>query len=572
MKLVDYIVDFCVERGISEFFGYQGTYISHFVDAIARNPLCSNHSCYNEQGAAFAACGLAQSRRKCAVAYATSGPGAINILSGVANAYFDSIPTVFITGQINTNEYCDNKSVRQHSFQDVDIVSIVASITKYAVQISDKDSIRFELEKAYHLATTGRPGSVLIDIPMDIQRADINPESLEAYYPEQADFASGQDAIRDLCSCLGESKRPVLLVGNGVSKPDFKLIHAFAERLKIPIVTSVLAKDRLASGDSLGFGFLGAAYGFREANLIAAAKADSIIALGIALSSRQIGVKTKEFAPNAKLFRVDIESHDRQRAIKDNAIYHRMYIADFAPLLADVKGFDFTSWFEACVEIRDYYHEFEATQPGREPNRLIELISELIPDDTDITCDIGQHMMWLASSFRCKSEQRLLFSGGHGAMGYALPAAIGAYYNKKKPVYCFVGDGGFQMNIQELEWVAREQIPIKAIVLNNHALGMIRYTQKELFNSEFEGTSVNHNYSACDFVKVAQAYGIRAERVGMDADLGLIEQYFTAPGPLVLEVDLTQDTVAYPKTHFGEPIYNQHPYIPADDLQRLLEL
>jgi acetolactate synthase-1/2/3 large subunit len=559
-----------------DFFGYQGTNICFLVDSISRNPESRNHSCYNEQGASFAACGLAQASACCAVVYATSGPGAANILSGVASAYFDSLPMLCLTGQINTYEYDENKSVRQHSFQEIDIASMARPITKHAVMITDAARVRYELEKAYYLAISGRPGPVLVDLPMNIQRAEIDPEMLEGYCASPEMLPEIEDFCQTIRNNLAHSQRPVILVGNGVDIQAFAGIRNFAERMRIPLITSVFGRHLMDYDDPLNFGYLGGAYGFREANLIAARKADLLVAVGISLCSRQIGTQTAKFASGARLIRVDVEPSANQRRIKPDEIAIQLEASTAGRALGAVQGFDFSTWLTTCEIIRSYCRRFDAASIGREPNHIIERLSKAVAPEAIIACDVGQHMMWVAQSFRVVAGQRFLYSGGHGAMGYALPAAIGACYCSHRPVYCFAGDGGFQMNIQELEWVARESLPIKMIVLNNRSLGMVRFQQDGLFAGDYEGTAIGHHYSVCDFVKIAQAYGLRALRIdaavlGTESDTNLLVM-LQDDAPLLVEISLSDKTAAYPKTSFGEPIYNQQPYMPADDLDYLLGL
>ena len=271
MKLSDYIVTFLQKKGIRHFFGYQGTMIAHLVDSIERNPETENHSGYNEQGAAFAACGYAQAKEECACAYATSGPGAINLLSGVADAYYDSLPVIFLTGQLNTYEYSGIKGLRQQGFQETDIVAMAKPITKYAVQIRNPEDIVEELNKAYHIATTGRRGPVLIDLPMNIQRSEVeNPVYDMTFEDKHTDAAAAQQAADTILEALEQAKRPVIMLGHGVdsSFSQQKLIR-FAQKRQIPIITSVLAKSVLGYDHPLNFGCIGGAYGHRYANMIA---------------------------------------------------------------------------------------------------------------------------------------------------------------------------------------------------------------------------------------------------------------------------------------------------------------
>ena len=553
MKLSDYVVAFLQKKGIRHFFGYQGTMIAHLVDSIERNPDTENHSSYNEQGAAFAACGYAQAKEECACAYATSGPGAVNLLSGVADAYYDSLPVIFLTGQLNTYEYSGIKGLRQQGFQETDIVAMAKPITKYAVQIRDAEDIVTELNKAYHIATTGRRGPVLIDLPMNIQRGEVeNPvydmefeedvcgvEMEEAVETASAHILHGTDeAVRAICDELEQAKRPVIMLGHGVDSAvsQQKLIR-FARSRQIPIITSVLAKSVLAYDDPQNFGCIGGAYGHRYANMIANAKSDLLLCFGISLCTRQIGTKVNEFAKGAKIIRVDLDPYNLQRNIHENGENEIKILAETGTLIQALDKVPcreqegISDWMVVCSEIRENLQAVDDALPERYPNRMIGELSDMLKDTGAIAVDVGQHMVWSYQSFKNREGQKLLFSGGHGAMGYALPAAIGAYYATGKPTACICGDGAFQMNIQELEWVKRENLPVKIMVMNNEALGMIRHLQRDYFDCLFAGTTDGCGFASCDFSKVAAAYGIPSCRMHCEDVKEEAPQFMEGQGP-----------------------------------------
>ena len=594
MKLSDYVVAFLQKKGIRHFFGYQGTMIAHLVDSIERNPDTENHSSYNEQGAAFAACGYAQAKEECACAYATSGPGAVNLLSGVADAYYDSLPVIFLTGQLNTYEYSGIKGLRQQGFQETDIVAMAKPITKYAVQIRDAEDIVTELNKAYHIATTGRRGPVLIDLPMNIQRGEVeNPvydmefeedvcgvEMKEAVETASAHILHGTDeAVRAICDELEQAKRPVIMLGHGVDSAvsQQKLIR-FARSRQIPIITSVLAKSVLAYDDPQNFGCIGGAYGHRYANMIANAKSDLLLCFGISLCTRQIGTKVNEFAKGAKIIRVDLDPYNLQRNIHENGENEIKILAETGTLIQALDKVPcreqegISDWMVVCSEIRENLQAVDDALPERYPNRMIGELSDMLKDTGAIAVDVGQHMVWSYQSFKNREGQKLLFSGGHGAMGYALPAAIGAYYATGKPTACICGDGAFQMNIQELEWVKRENLPVKIMVMNNEALGMIRHLQRDYFDCLFAGTTDGCGFASCDFSKVAAAYGIPSCRMHCEDVKEEAPQFMEGQGPKLLEVMLEHGTFAYPKTCLGEPIHNQQPYAPKSVYDHLMAL
>ena len=596
MKVTDYIVEFLQRKGIHDFFGYQGTMIAHLVDSIEKNPNTRSHSSYNEQGASFAACGYAQAGEKCACAYATSGPGAANLISGIADAYFDSLPVIFLTGQLNTYEYSGIPGLRQQGFQEIDIVAMTRPVTKYAVQIREDEDIVKELNKAWHIANTGRKGPVLIDLPMNIQRGDVkNPVyemsleemGLEAAKPENVNpeetetasvFADAADCAAAIRDALQEAKRPVIMLGHGVSdKAVREELFALARQWKIPVITSVLEMSALSWDDPLNFGCIGGAYGHRYANMIANAKSDLLICLGISLCTRQIGTKVHEFAKGAKIIRADIDQYNLQRNIHENGTNELKFCVDAADVIHILAGWtgnlDFTEWLSECTDIRSSLRAVDDAIPERYPNRMIADLSDLLADTSAVAIDVGQHMVWSYQSFHNQKNQKLLFSGGHGAMGYALPAAIGAHYATGKPVACICGDGAFQMNIQELEWVKRENLPITMIVMNNHALGMIRHLQRDYFEQVYADTAEGTGFSSCNFAEVARAYGLTSTCMEAEAVKDNAAGFFCGTiAPRLLEILLEPGTYAYPKTCLGEPIHNQQPYIPKEIYNRLMSL
>ena len=596
MKVTDYIVEFLQRKGIHDFFGYQGTMIAHLVDSIEKNPNTRSHSSYNEQGASFAACGYAQAGEKCACAYATSGPGAANLISGIADAYFDSLPVIFLTGQLNTYEYSGIPGLRQQGFQEIDIVAMTRPVTKYAVQIREDEDIVKELNKAWHIANTGRKGPVLIDLPMNIQRGDVkNPVyemsleemGLEAAKPENVNpeeteaasvFADAADCAAAIRDALQEAKRPVIMLGHGVSdKAVREELFALARQWKIPVITSVLEMSALSWDDPLNFGCIGGAYGHRYANMIANAKSDLLICLGISLCTRQIGTKVHEFAKGAKIIRADIDQYNLQRNIHENGTNELKFCVDAADVIHILAGWtgnlDFTEWLSVCTDIRNSLRAVDDAIPERYPNRMIADLSDLLADTSAVAIDVGQHMVWSYQSFHNQKDQKLLFSGGHGAMGYALPAAIGAHYATGKPVACICGDGAFQMNIQELEWVKRENLPITMMVMNNHALGMIRHLQRDYFEQVYADTAEGTGFSSCNFAEVARAYGLTSTCMEAEAVKDNAAGFFCGTiAPRLLEILLEPGTYAYPKTCLGEPIHNQQPYIPKEIYNRLMSL
>lgn len=565
MKVSDYIVEFFIKKEISDVFGYPGGMVTHLMNSFSKyEKQIHAHVCYHEQAASFEACAYAQASNKVGVAYATSGPGATNMVTGICNAYFDSIPVIFITGQVNTFESKNGYGVRQRGFQETDIISMVKDVTKYAAYVEDANKIGYYLEKAYQIATEGRKGPVVLDIPMNITRAEIDPDTIPTYEHKVESNAADFSAIVDK---IQAAKRPCVVMGAGLKNLDAKTITRFAEHMQLPVVTSMLAVDMLPHDHPLNYGFIGA-YGARTANFVVA-KSDLLLVLGSRLDVRQVGGKRENFAPNATIIRVDIDENELQYQIRPDEID---ICADAASVMAFLEENCQTDskktaeWNEVCKTIRGELQY----QDAKKYNYFVEALSKQIPEHTVVTTDVGQNQVWVAQSYQAKVGQKLLFSGGHGAMGYSLPAAIGAYYGTGKPVVSFNGDGGFQMNIQELEFIRREKLPIKIIVFNNYALGMIRHFQEMYFESNYAQTVNGHGYETPDFEKIALAYDIKYISYEKVEDVS--DKFMKAEGPVLVEVKLNEDTYVFPKLEFGKPNQDQEPLLDRALFERLMEL
>ena len=557
MKASDYIVEYLLRQNITDVFGYPGGMVTHLMDSLSKFPIKS-HVTYHEQGAAFASCGYAQTTGKVGVAYATSGPGATNLITGICNAYFDSIPTLFITGQVNTFEYKGDLGVRQRGFQETDIVSIVSPVTKYAVRITDATKLKWYLDYAFYIAQEGRRGPVLLDIPMDIFRADIDPQSMEGF---EAPVYNRDTSFDKLKEALSKASRPVILAGSGIKTSN--AADKFNEVIRkhdIPVVTTMLAVD--TAKDS--YGFIGA-YGTRTANFIVA-KSDLVISLGARLDVRQTGARRENFAPDAVIVRVEIDAGELSLRVHDDEIQIHADVNDVLDTLLEADTRDLTGWNDVCRKIREELKDID----DRLPNKYVSRISELIPENSVITTDVGQNQVWVAQSFKVKDGQRIFFSGGHGAMGYSLPAAIGCALADGKAVYSFQGDGGIQMNIQELQTIARENLPVKIILFNNSALGMIRHFQEMYFEDNYVQTVPSGGYTVPDFGAIAAAYKIPYRCIGKVEDID--DSLFDAEGPQFVEVRITEPTYVYPKLEYGKPNQDQEPLLDRKRYSYIMEL
>ncbi len=565
MKGSDLIVEFLISKKVSDVFGYPGGMVTHLMDSLSkREDEIKTHINYHEQACSFAACGYAQAKGDIGVAFATSGPGATNLITGICNAYFDSIPTLFITGQVNTFEKNSPGLGRQKGFQETNIVDIVKNVTKYVSYVDDVNNLEYELEKAYYIATSDRPGPVLLDIPMNVFRSIIDSKNVNKF--TTVEKSNSCVNIKPILNALNNCQRPCIIIGNGI-KSNKKQFLELAEKLNIPIVYSMLAVDVLPFDNANNFGFIGA-YGDRTANFIVA-KSDLIISLGTRLDIRQVGAKKENFAPNATVIRVDIDEGELKNKIKDNQVIIKSEIGSvLMELLRNDLSFlkhRFDDWQAVCNTIKSRLKDYDKNAISN----LVKQISVVAPDDCIITTDVGQNQVWIAQYFRFKANQLALFSGGHGAMGYSLPAAIGAYYAKKKPVISFSGDGGIQMNIQELQYLKNSKIPVNVVVFNNHALGMIRHFQEMYFNKNYAFTTKDGGYSTPNFKLIAKAYDLEYKRLSLNSRIP--SDLFSGNNKLI-EVSIDEDTYVFPKLEYGKPNQDQEPLIDRELYNELMGL
>ncbi|MDD3008369.1 MAG: thiamine pyrophosphate-binding protein [Arcobacter sp.] len=574
IKISDYIIEFLLSKNINKTFGYIGGAIAHIYHSIDKYKEMEIINCIHEQGAGFAAEGYARITGKSGVAFATSGPGATNLITPIGSCYFDSVPTMFITGQVNTYEYKYDKPVRQIGFQETDIVSIIKPIVKYAVMVDKVEDIRYELEKAYYLSQEGRKGPVLVDIPMNIQRTEVDISSLKSFFDSNEYFELENNKkekknIDEFINLLKESKRPIVLIGGGVrlSNANVELLN-YVEKYNIPVVYSLMGKDAISEDYKYNLGLIGS-YGNRYGNL-ALANSDLILVLGSRLDTRQTGTSLDTFAREAKIIQVDVDKNELGSKIKID-IEINYDVKDFIVTLNKYEiNIDTTEWLK---KLKEYKNKFSSTvgidNNLKIPNYVVSIISKYLQDE-DICVDVGQHQMWTAQSLNIKATQRVLFSGGMGAMGFALPASIGACIGSNKRTVVIAGDGGIQMNIQELEVINRRKLPIKIFVLNNKNLGMVRQFQELYFDKKYLGTI--DDYSVPNFVDITKAYGIKARKIDNISKLEIeLKDIFSSNDPELINIELPVEmTTVEPKLIVNKPIEDMHPFISKDELSSLM--
>lgn len=565
MKASDLIAGRLADQGVTRVYEVVGGMITHLIDSIHRQGRIELVSVRHEQAAAFAADGAGRLTGVPGVAMATSGPGATNLLTGIGSCYFDSSPAVFITGQVNRHERKGERPIRQLGFQETDIVTMAAPITKAAIRVETPEEVVVVLDHAFELARAGRPGPVLLDIPMDVQGADVEePDALEL--PERPQTPGGLErAVAGVLDDLAAAERPLILVGAGVRCAGaVQRLRDVVTALQIPVVNSLLAVDVIPAADPMRAGLIGS-YGNRWAN-IALSECDMLLVLGSRLDIRQTGADVDAFERGRVIHHVDVDPGELNNRLSDS----RTIAADVADFLAVLEGpalargaLDTTAWCERLSELRGRWPDTAelADIAGINPNELMHLLSRASGPAGGYVVDVGQHQQWAAQSLELGPGQRFLTSGGMGAMGFALPAALGAVGAVPgAPWVVIAGDGAFQLNLQELQTVVHHEMPLKIVILDNGVHGMVRQFQETYFGARYQSTW--WGYSAPDFTRVADAFGIAsaaAKDIGELAD-GLARLWADPHSPFLLRVVIDPLANAYPKLAFGRPITEMEPF------------
>jgi acetolactate synthase-1/2/3 large subunit len=569
LKVSDYIVSFLEEKGITVVFGYIGGMITHLVDSIGKSSKIRFIQVYHEQTGAIAAEGYARESKNVGVAISTSGPGATNMITGIADAFFDSIPVIYITGQVNTYECKFDKPIRQQGFQETDIVTMVKSITKYSTLIIDENNIRYELEKALFYATDGRKGPVLLDIPMNVQRAEVECTTLRSF--KQKHKKRQPIPMDEIISALENAKRPLIVVGGGLANSNnLSKLHLLLQKTELPIVTSLMGKGLVSDDYFLHLGMIGS-YGNRCAN-IAMGNADLIISLASRLDTRQTGTLLEEFSKSKQIIQVDIDNneleyHRLNNRIKVNADVG-VFLTEFTN--SNIKlSVDIDKWTNHVLTLKEKFNqkaEIENFVSNRLPYTFIELLNLYSKENEIICADIGQNQMWAAQMLKMKKNQRFYTSGGLAPMGYSLPIAIGASFaNPDTNIYSINGDGGFHMALQSLMLISQYNLPIKVIVINNNALGMITQFQDLYFGGRKVGTTLDGGYKVPNIENIANAYNLQYFKLDSENINDSLEKIFASRN-CIIECVVDGNTQVSPKLEFNNSIENVSPYLDKDVL------
>ena len=575
MKSSDYIIRYLHARGVEVVFEVIGGMTTHLIDSLCLFEKIKVIPMHHEQSAAFAVDAYGRIKGKPCFAMATSGPGALNLLTGIGSCFFDSTPGIFITGQVNTYELKGERKVRQSGFQETDIVAVANPICKAAWQISRPEEIPAALEEAYDCSVTGRPGPVLIDIPMDQQRCSLPDTFPEIKMPIPDPLSvEAEKGIHELIKDLEKSRKPLILAGGGLRSAQVVAeFRKMLTSLHIPVVNSLMCVDALEYRSPLRVGMIGS-YGNRWANK-ALGESDLLVVLGSRLDVRQTGSDKEYLTKNRVVWHVDCDKEEINSQVKGcrPIVAH---LSSFIGRMSElVKQYDFdqTKWQDWADEIVSYKTKWPDTAElnditGINPNAFFHRLSEFSGAAAVFVADVGQHQMWAAQSLELGSQQRFITSGGMGAMGFALPGAIGAAVALPgDPVVAIVGDGGMQMNIQELQTIKRNNLPVKIVVINNASLGMVRQFQESYFSSRFQST-VN-GYSAPDFKKVSEAYGIDALSVSgaEEVEAGLQSMWKNPSEPFLLEVKIDPKANVYPKIAYGYPLTEMEPFVAPIEME-----
>ncbi|HJV65580.1 MAG TPA: biosynthetic-type acetolactate synthase large subunit [Geomonas sp.] len=543
----------CLKReGVDTIFGYPGGTVINLYDELFSFKEIRHILPRHEQAGVHAADGYARATGKVGVALATSGPGATNTITGIATAYMDSIPMVILTGQVPT------ALIGNDAFQEADIIGITRPCTKHNFLVKDVKELATIMKKAFYIARTGRPGPVLVDLPKDIQIAQC-----EFHYPETVDIRGYKPTVEGhpkqvekAVAMIKEAKKPVIYVGGGVILGNAaEELTALARRLAIPVTTTLMGLGSFPEDDPQSLGLLGM-HGTYYANM-AVSNCDVLIAVGARFDDRVTG-KIAAFAPHAKIVHIDVDP----TSIKKNVRVDLPIVGDVREVLAQmlkmVKAQDTAAAKEKLspwtAEIANWKekHPISYRQTGStiKPQYVIQRLRALSDPDAIVATDVGQHQMWTAQFFGFTSPRTLLSSGGLGTMGYGLPAAMGAqaaFPDRQVIVVC--GDGGFQMNMQELATMVQNRLNVKIVILNNNFLGMVRQWQELFFDKRYSSTCLE---LPIDFIKLAEAFGatgLRATKV--DEVDEVIRKGFETKGPVLMEFKVAREEKVLPMVPAG---------------------
>ena len=532
----DILVECLIEQGVDTIFGFPGGAVLNIYDSLYKaQDRIRHYLTSHEQGAAHAADGYARASGKVGVCLATSGPGATNLVTGIATAYMDSIPMVAITGNV------PSQLLGKDSFQEVDIAGITMPITKHNYVVRNVDHLAETIRKAFQIAKQGRPGPVLIDIPKDvsIQEAEYEPRKISQ---SPQNYAVGVEAIAQALALINRSEKPVIYAGGGVIAADAAHeLYQLAVNANSPVTLSLMGMGAFPATHELYTGMIGM-HGTKASNL-AVTECDLLIAVGARFSDRVIS-KLDRFAPKAKILQIDIDEAEVNKNIR---VEHHI-IGDVKDVLGKIntgiKAKDRSRWLNYVMELKDN-HQLKSEQAELTPEDILDRISELTGGDAIITTEVGQHQIWTAQHYKFTKPRSLITSGGLGTMGFGLGAAIGAAIAcPQKRVFNIAGDGSFRMNCNELATAVEYKLPIIVVVMNNHALGMVRQWQGMFYDERYSQSTLDRK---TDFVKLAEAFGAVGYNLTAKADVeNVLKEALSLKRTVVINCEIDRDHKVWP--------------------------
>lgn len=593
VKLTDYVFSFIAGLGIKQVFAVCGGGAMHLVDSLGANQELNYIATHHEQAAAMAAEGYARISAKPGAVLVTSGPGGTNTVTGVYGAWIDSIPIIFISGQVTTDTLIGDTGLRQFGIQEANIVEFVKPVTKYAVIVRDPTQIKYHLEKAVYLATTGRPGPVWLDIPLDVQSKIINPQELVSFNPAELKAIKHRRLLKpQVNKCielLKKAKRPVLISGYGIrlAKAE-KAFEELVDRLKIPIISSWTTSDLIPTDHPIYIGRSGI-MGDRAGNFTVQ-NSDLLLIIGSRMSIPQVGYNYATFAREAKKIMVDIDEVELKKpSIKLDLAINADAKEFISELLTQLKrrkiALDVNDWIKKSQQWKARYPvvlpEYKEIKEGVNSFYFVDVLSDKLSNDAVVTTDMGTAFTCTMQTFKVKAGQRLFTSSGHSPMGFGLPGAIGACFaNNRKKTICISGDGGLQMNIQELQTIVHYNLPIIIFVLNNGGYLTIKLMQQNHFG-RYVGSEPSSGLSFPDIIKVSTAYGIKAERIANNRELhAKIDNVLAQEGPFICEIMMPENQPLIPRasslkkpdgTIVSKPLEDLYPFLSREEfLQNML--
>jgi acetolactate synthase I/II/III large subunit len=586
MLLSDYVVEFLVQRDIKDIFLVSGGGIMYLLDSLGRNKKLNYYCNYHEQACAISAEAYARIRKGVGVCMVTTGPGGANAVSALPAAWVDSVPTVVICGQVKRELIADYDLVRQIGPQEGNIVGMAKPVTKYAKSIRDPASIRYELEYAFYQAVSGRPGPVLLEIPLDVQGADIEPQSLKGFTPREIDTTSAiSSGVSQVLEILSNSNRPILVCGNGIHRARAEeLLLELLDVLEIPIVLPLTAKDIIDEAHPCNMGVFGTA-GQRRANF-AVQNSDCLLAIGAGLNVQKIGFNVQGFAPKAKKIIVDIDEAQLIHQVVRPDLGIRADAAEFiSELLRQLRARHpryraSSRWTDACEKWKKQYplivSDYFADPAHVNSYVFMDVISDLLKAEDIVVTGNALDTTSYFQAFRVKRNQRTMNSGW-GAMGWCLPMALGACIGSgKMRTVCITGDGSFQFNVQELLTIQRYDLPIKVFILNNEGYSNIRATQNNFFEGRYVGADFDSGVANPDFRCLSAAYGFSYSYVPNQTalDHGL-RSCLESPGRSICEINVSPTQGIAPKasayrrpdgTFESRPLEDMAPFLPREEV------